>query len=285
MSEFSALMPFCLYHWVDKARFIYKSYIIPAIRKADGQYECMNSDLLSKDGWKLVSIFFAVNPSYKPIPREMQLFRVQRNKEFPYDVTDVNINYDIYNIDDNSVYFITYTKPVPNTIPLYIWKNNGSTFIDFASTSPPAEQNVPSKNMSHSQDISHILTEKGWSSALINPIYIIHPDVVGWDIENIKFQCNNGICMPINSKGILSIKKIFNTTKFSEPKVLHECVVSCSQLVNNKHNKPGRNLISVIRQNNLNSGEQTKKILYILGIIIFISIVIGLICFFIYRGR
>ena len=40
-----------------------------------------------------------------------------------------------------------------------------------------------------------------------------------------------------------------------------------------------------IRQNNLNSGEQTKKILYILGIIIFISIVIGLICFFIYRGR
>ena len=61
-------------------------------------------------------------------------------------------------------------------------------------------KDVPSQLICHIlTDISTYIDRKRLEVVhLINPIYIIHPDVVGWDIENIKFQCNNGICMPIN---------------------------------------------------------------------------------------
>ena len=286
MSDFSILIPFCIYHWFDKQHFIYKSYIAPAIRKYNPKnnpenkynYDCIHSDVLYNNGWKLATVFFAVNPSYKPIPVGMKLFRVQRTQSFPYDVVDVHLKYDVYNIDKNDVYFITYTKPVPNTIPLYIWKKNGSTFIDYASTSPPVEKDSPFTTLSHSTDISQILTEKGWGSALINPIYIIHPNIVGWDIDNIKFQCNNGVCIPVSLKN--NPQDIFNPNKFKEPKVLHECIVSCSQLVNNNYDEPARNLISIIKKSDIDTPAK-KPILYIIIIIIFI-ILVG---FLIYRGR
>lgn len=67
-------------------------------------------------------MFFGINPAYKPNPNEMQLFKITLNKTFPLDIKDISLHYDIYNVSDNYIYFITYTKPVINTTPhiLYI---------------------------------------------------------------------------------------------------------------------------------------------------------------------
>ena len=62
-------------------------------------------------------MFFGINPVYKSNPNEMQLFKITLNKTFPLNIKDISLHYDIYNVSDNYIYFITYTKPVINTTP------------------------------------------------------------------------------------------------------------------------------------------------------------------------
>lgn len=255
MNNFSILLPYFIYNITDKKNNIYKSFISPGIIMKNGEYKDIYADTLSQNGWKKTGIFFGVNPAYKPIPNEMQLFKITLNNTFPYDIKNISLQYDIYNISNNYIYFITYTKPVINTIPLYIWENNNSTWVTFSSNSPD---------------------QKGWKSNLINPIYVIEPNIVGSNIHDIKFLCNDGVSMP-SIPNQLEDSDIYNPTKHINPAVLHKSIVDCSQLI--KINKPP----TLLSNFKVNSNGKKGIILYIVGIIIFLILIGGLLYLVIFK--
>ena len=254
MNNFSILLPYFIYNNNN-----YQSFISPGIITENGQYKDIYEDTLYQNGWEKTGMFFGINPAYKPIPNQMQLFKITLNNTFPWDIKDISLHYDIYNVSDNYIYFITYTKPLINTTPLYIWENNHSTWVSF-SPKPPKQ--------------------KGWKPNLINPIYVIDPQIIGMDIYNIKFLCNDGVSMPVIPNQPEN-PHIYNPTKHIEPKVLHKSIVDCSQLIH--HNNKPQTLLSNFQTHN--PGTKNIVILYIVAIIIFLILIFGAIYFIIRKSK
>ena len=235
----STVIPFCIYHKVDLKTKSYQCYIATStlVLRTDGtkRYECRPHP---DPNWKLDSIFYAVNPLVRPVPNGMQLFCAKRNPKWPHQTTSVDLVYDVFDHYVDGTYFFTYTTPVPNATPLYIWMNGDSAFADFSS-SPPH---------------THID-----SAATINPIYVLHPTVVGSDYTKIDFMCNNGSCLPKSSdewqkkslkenSGGLTEPNIFNPSAPTTSQPLHECLINCNQLVKSKNGGGSPNsLMDIIR--------------------------------------
>ena len=256
MNNFSILLPYFVHNNNN-----YQSFISPGIITENGQYKDIYEDTLSQNGWEKIGMFFGINPSYKPIPNEMQMFKITLNNTFLQDIKDISLHYDIYNVSNNYIYFITYTKPVLNTTPLYIWENNHnhSTWVSF-SPKPPKQ--------------------KGWKPNLINPIYVIDPKIVGVDIYNIKFLCNDGVSMPVIPNQPEN-PDIYNPTKHIEPKVLHKSIVDCAQLID--HNNNSQTLVANVQ--GYTPPITNNSILYIVAIIIFIIFIFGGIYFIIHKPK
>ncbi len=221
----STVIPFCIYHKVDLNTKSYQCYIATStlVLRLDGtkRYECRPHP---DPNWKLASIFYAVNPLVRPVPNGMQLFCAKRNPNWPYQTTSVDLVYDVFDHYVDGTYFFTYTTPVPNTTPLYIWMNGDSAFADFGSSLPPEDLDT-------------------FSAATINPIYVLHPTVVGSDYTKIDFMCNNGSCLPKSTD-----PNIFNPSASSTPQPLHECLINCNQLVKSQNGGRSPNsLMDIIR--------------------------------------
>lgn len=201
------IIPFCIYHYIDQKTKTYFGYIgnSSKIKNEDGKilYYC-HMEPQQYRGWKLAGQFYAVSPSLRPIPTGMQLYCAKRTLSFPYDISDINIVYDMFNVKDYCLYFITYYKPVPNTKPLYFHKIGKHVFPSFDSEPPP-----------------------GWEKDL-SPVYVMTMDTVGdLNYSKIKFNCNNGRCLPWSK----DIRDVYDLNPHKYFPSLNECILGCNELI------------------------------------------------------
>ena len=265
LSIASDVIPFCVYHWVDPKMGVHRGFIShPSVIKGEDdnfKYTCTHPNKLNPYGkWSFAFRFYAVNPMVRPIPNGMGLFCAKKRITFPWDTTQVKLVYDPYNISDECVYFIAYTKPVPWTKPLYVhiqgsthsptmvfpsWDPNPpikntegkymKTETKFFSTQPvyswvgdPIEQTIEEDS-----DIDSTSSHLGWLQESISPIFVLSPQLFGENYEDIKFQCHNAACYPVNpNNDYIDRVSVSPTMGFLDnPMTLAECVISCNQIV------------------------------------------------------
>lgn len=65
--------------------------------------------------------FYVINPEVRPIPEGLSLFYVDMDNT---QIHDIGLIYDMFNRDNDYFRFLAWLQPVPNTVPLYIYKEN-----------------------------------------------------------------------------------------------------------------------------------------------------------------
>jgi hypothetical protein len=235
------VLPYCVYHQINTEEGDYRTYLSgPVIsRDDDGKimYACQKPlsvfDSQNPYGkWLLAFTFYAINPMLRPIPYGMGIFCAKKRNTFPWDTQSIKLVYDPYDTNDQCVYFIAYTKPVPWTKPLFVhakgYFSDKSTSLSQAvfvswNANPPISEYVgeyvktkdPKDNMtlpiwkwkgkSRVNIALKDLTTSGgdymdqiWRHGHIFPFFVLSPEVFGKDYWNIKFICHNANCLPYN---------------------------------------------------------------------------------------
>lgn len=150
------LVPFC----------IYKNPNLPGgIIDLPTKVRIEDKDIFAckeKTGLKLAGTFYAINPSFTPIPYGTILMCQGPKGVHPL--------YDMFNLDEQCTRFIAWSSKVPNTIPLYIAKNGENTYSSLEPFPEDYEQ-VP-----------------------YSPLYVIPPGK-----ENYLFTNIDGVCHPEES--------------------------------------------------------------------------------------
>ena len=201
----SDILPFCIYNNA-KSNNTYMSRVLNSQVNSylqDGNKRSRIVCLPTINNWELISTFYAINPIFRPIPVGMKIFCAEINQSYPYNTIDVTLMYDPYNIKQNCTYFITYSQPVPNTVPLYFHKQINNVVASF-NPNPPTYSNT-------------------WTQTQISPIYVMTKETVGHNYNNIKFICNNGSCLPFTKP----ISDMFYFNK-RYPTNLSKCVEECN---------------------------------------------------------
>lgn len=231
-SKNNILVPFCIYHYIEPNTGLYAGYIgMPnKIRNENGEeyFECKKEKQVFGK-WYLAGTFYAVSPMFRPIPYGMKMFCAKKAGSFPYNTTNVSMNYDPYNTKKDCVYFTTYSQPVPNTVPLYFHFLNENVYPSF-------DRNPPSDDIN-------------WTQTEISPVYVmtnsslnIEPNNLK-EFQNLKFQCINGRCIPFNR----NLKDVYlGKNDKQELLPLEDCLLYCSELVvDNASGSPNSLLASV----------------------------------------
>ena len=191
----SIITKFCIMHHNDPNTNTYRGVIT-------------SSPCKHKQNWEKYYTFYALSPMIRPIPNGLKLINTTKINKYPYNTTTVDHAYDPFDIQKNAVYFITWTQPVPATVPLYIHISpDGNSYPSF-NKNPPSIGN--------------------WSQDPIGPLYVLvdtytHPTNLDsnnnklptWKIDSngnpiFLFSKNNNRCIP-NLNGI-SLEQCFLET-------------------------------------------------------------------------
>jgi hypothetical protein len=206
------IVPYCIFHQVDSDLGSYMGHIMaPTVRRKDGVavYECLNSPLYP---YSIYDRFYAISPLQRPIPPGMQMFCARRSEGFPFLTTHVQMVYDVYNVkDENSLctFFLAYSQPVPNTVPLYLHSMGENVFPSYDSD-PPSN-------------------DAAWGSSPISPIYVLTPESVGLTVDTMNdtlFKCVDSRCLPWKAPGFTNVFDMSDT----KPLPLQECLVMCNEI-------------------------------------------------------
>jgi hypothetical protein len=225
------IIPYCIWHYIDIETQTFLGYI-------GGPKKIMKNGVITFDcapdeknysKWFLADSFYAVSPSFRPIPVGMKIFCAKKNIRFPYNTNDLYLMYDPYNIKDDCIYFTTYIKPVPNTKPLYFHKIQDNIFPSFDSKPPSSSSE--------------------WTQTFISPIYVMTN-------KDIKFKCVNSTCLP----WIDEIPDLYDFDPHEELLSLQNCVVYCNELVVSKNNGRPSNILQIASdQNSKHLGSISKS--------------------------
>ncbi len=165
------VIPFCIYYNVSEASDIYWSRITSARvveTEKDGKievsFECSPELFPQRDRWVLGAVFYAISPIIKPIPRGMVLMRAHHKEAFPYDTTKMNVAWNPFTIYNDANTFVTYSRPVQNTIPMYFWERYEHVFPTFS-------KNPPSKG--------------GWEQSELSPIWVMWDWYYNFDTNKV----------------------------------------------------------------------------------------------------
>jgi hypothetical protein len=154
------IIPFHIFHREHENKYL--SYVQNSVIKN-------NSSLTFVNIPKTVfyKSFYAINPMFRPIPPKTNIVCFKQNETFPFNVVDVFILYDPYDIEGakDSVCCITWLTPVPNTVPLYLYKNYIGIYCSFENN------------------------EKYGTELDISPIYVMEKDIK-------HFKYDMGRCIP-----------------------------------------------------------------------------------------
>ena len=223
------IIPYCIWHYIDIDTNTFLGYISgPRKYRKDGviNFDCGREEK-KYEKWVFAGTFYAVSPSFRPIPVGMKIFCAKKNLQFPYDTDDVYLMYDPYNIKDDCVYFTTYIQPVPNTSPLYFHMAGEDVFPSF-DPNPPSNSPI-------------------WTHTRISPIYVMTS-------KHDKFKCVNGRCIPWTSE----IPSMYDSEQHKELLPLQNCVIYCNELVPSKNEGKSFNILEMVASESLSE----KKKLY-----------------------
>ena len=246
------IIPYCIWHYIDIEKQTFLGYIggpKKSMKNGVVEFDCIPDE--QKDSkWFLADSFYAVSPSFRPIPVGMKIFCAKKNIDFPYNTNDLYLMYDPYNIKDDCIYFTTYIQPVPNTKPLYFHKIGDNIFPSFKSTPPSSSPE--------------------WTQSFISPIFVMTS-------KDIKFKCVNGSCLP----WIDDIPDLYDSDPHEELLSLQNCVVYCNELVVSKNKGRPFNILQIASDQNSKHVAKTnkKKILSIVIISLVFLLLIVLLCF------
>lgn len=253
------IIPFCIYHRDDSNTQTYLGFISgpqKVLKKnGDEEFICAPEPKTYRQ-WFLYDTFYALSPSYRPIPNGMLLFCAKRSDIYPYDISEIKFVYDSFNIKDDCIYFITYSQPMINTVPLYLHKSGSHVYPSF-------KKNPPSDN-------------PGWTQEEISPIFVMTKDTVG-DIydknTDIKFKCVNDRCIPWK-KNTFSNIYLTDENIDSELLDLDKCALVCNRLKNQKT----LNIIDMVKLENKKIVNKFSKttifIVFLLVIMTFTLIIV-----------
>lgn len=226
----SIIIPFCIWHYIDLDTQTFLGYIgCPRKYKKDGfiGFDC-GEETKSFNNWFLAGTFYAVSPSFRPIPVGMKIFCAKKNMTEPYNTNDVYLMYDPYNIKDDCVYFITYNQPVPNTVPLYFHAFGDNIFPSF-DPKPPS-------------------SSPQWSQTFISPIFVMTK-------RHEKFKSVNARCIPWSE----DIPDLYDTNPNEELLSLQNCVIFYNELVVSKNNGRPFNILEMVADQNIKSRSRELK--------------------------
>ena len=266
MNGDNIIIPYCIWHYIEPETNTFLGYISgPRKYKKDGVigFDCDKDEKIDKK-WFLAGTFYAVSPSFRPVPVGMKIFCAKKNIKFPYNTTDMYLMYDPYNIKEDCVYFITYNQYVSNTIPLYFHLINENVFPSF-DPKPPSSSEL-------------------WSQTHISPIYVMKT-------MHHSFKCVNGRCIP----WVSDIPLLYEFDPRKELNPLQNCVIFCNDLISSKDQNKPFNILEIADKEKLKSKmlstakTSTKPVLksnIIIAIIIFLVFIgILIIIFAIYKRK
>ena len=150
------VIPLCIFHYNDKTTNTYSGFIgnPSKIKTKDGHeiLKCKYMDPIYGK-WKLYSSFYALSPMIRPIPSGLKLMNANKLGYAPYNTKEVRYAYDPFNIQSESVSFLTWSKSVRDTVPLYLHITpEGGSYPSFDPDPPQKE---------------------GWTENIMSPIYVL----------------------------------------------------------------------------------------------------------------
>lgn len=244
----SIIIPFCIWHYIDLDTKTFLGYIGgPRKYKKNGLigFDC-DIDTKKFNKWFLAGTFYAVSPSFRPIPVGMKIFCAKKNMTQPYNTNDVYLMYDPYNIKDNCVYFTTYNQKVPNTVPLYFHASRDNIFPSF-------DPNPPSSSPE-------------WSEASIPQVFVMTK-------RHEKFKSVNARCIPWSE----DIKDLYDSNSHEELLSLEKCVIFYNELVVSKNNGRPFNILEIVADQNIKPKKHLECKNFLKIIIIFLLFVVTVI--------
>lgn len=308
MASQSDVLPFCVYHFVDKKQGIYRGYIAPPNLTLNSyKYECGSPP--SPTGWIKKFEFYAINPMVRPIPYGMALFCANRRTTDPRDTNEVKFSYDPYNVSDTCVYFIAYTKAVEYSIPIYTHILDGNLNISgdtiaFPSLDPNPPVHSKKNYLKKIDDIDGRFTiphyklvgdplirstisesadsYQPWTESNVFPFFVLSPEQYGPNYWDIKFTCSNGRCLPY-LPGKKSTKPIISSGSLEiihqQPRKLSDCVIHCNIAVPEfvGGGEP-YDLIGIITKK-LNTYRETSPIIMSITVCILIVLIGIIVCY------
>jgi hypothetical protein len=256
--------PFCIMHYDDPSTNTYRGFInYPMrIKTKSGEYifKCLNPPI-EYGPWKKYHTFYSLPPMFRPIPTGLKLINATKLGKNPYSTKEINYSFDPFNIEKDAVSFITWTQPVPATVPLYLHINPEGTIY------PSFEKNPPSKG--------------NWTQDKLSPIYVLvnpytHPTTLDsnnnelpkWEKDingnpKFLFKGSDNRCIP-DIKGV----------------TIEQCFLKTDEDVFHENDLIGlTSLISKIQQDYKSYEEKNNNIPTYLIIIFYTLFILSLIAF------
>jgi hypothetical protein len=221
------IVPFCIYHFINRHTNTYYGFINYPTKFMDNTtiLKCPPDNLDEYGAWFLYGTFYAISPLIRPIPNGLKLFSAVKREAYPYDTKRLDYVYQ-FNPSVNTINFITWSQPVPDTVNLYIH------ISPFGGIFPSFDKNPPQSRQQPESDNTENGSNKGWTEASFSPIRVfidkteyvntplaryiqnldslnVYPkDIHG--IPQIKFKGIQSRCMP--NPGGVSLTECFLST-------------------------------------------------------------------------
>jgi hypothetical protein len=194
-----SLFPLCL-HTDNKTFFSHISN--PELIKKDDK----NFLNCPKGENEKVEIFYAIIPAFVPIPVDTTVIAAKNSITLPKYTIEIKSERDPnVSVLANKVSFITWTKKIPYTVPLYLHRLKDKVYPSF--------------------DIKHadIGNDEDWTDELISPLYVI-PEYVSVKNDN---EIKN---IPGYKLGFSCYQKIRCILDPNSKDSLLDCSVKCNQI-------------------------------------------------------
>jgi hypothetical protein len=249
----SKLTPFCIMHYDNPvANTYYGSINYPTRIKTKTGKELLNCVYSSKNGWKKYDTFYALSPMIRPIPSELKLINATKLNKYPYSTKKVEFAYDPFDINKDTISFMTWTQPVPSTVPLYLH------ITPFGYSYPSFDINPPSKGK--------------WTQDKLSPIYVL--------VDPKTYQYSNNQKLPLWDRDVFD-KPIFRFISNSDrciPDIngsaLDECFLVTDEDILHKDTNYGPTTILTyiknLQKNNITFLQKNKTHLIVLSIALLI---------------
>lgn len=140
------IIPICIYHRRMSGEL--QGYLgTPAVTIGENNIETVSciSPEIEYEGWYKAGSFYAMNPMYLPIPSDMILLCAKQSNtgEKSYNTIHVKDVYDPFHIEDDCVYFLTWTVPKPYTTPIFLYHSGGGVLPSFVEQKDMEPAKIP----------------------------------------------------------------------------------------------------------------------------------------------
>lgn len=128
---------------------------------------CDNFSNIKYRNFDIYQNFYAFSSNMSPIPSGLKMITVHNLQNYPYGTKKITYSYDVFDKQENTISFITWTQPVDGTVPLYLHRSpEGYSYPSF-------DKFPPNK-------------VKGWKEDIVSPIYVL----VDYNTHSSKLDSN-----------------------------------------------------------------------------------------------